>query len=135
MRERIDGERVVPGSVVLSKSPEKERQSADEKKARWRAWPRNHVVICRASGAAGNLAKSSDVVEAGVVVFVGNDPADVRPEKPKAWGSEDRLPDRENDDDGDDERPTREHPFARSHGHESDDELKDAAGFEERCEK
>ena len=77
MRERIDGEGVVPEERgAEAEAPEKKRQAADEKKRDAERGRRNKMIFIEPAK-FGKFCEVADVVEAGVGVFIGNDPADV----------------------------------------------------------
>src|SRR5262249_33687227 len=86
MRKRIDGEGIVPEQRrAQAKAPEKERESANEKERYGENRRRNKMIFVQPA----QLRKSgeiTDVVKTRVVVFFGNNPADVRPEKSEERG-------------------------------------------------
>src|SRR5438128_2096023 len=131
MRERIDGEGVVPEKRgAQAESPEKERQAAHEKKRNGERGRRNYVIFVEPAelGKSGEVA---DVVEARVFVFIGDDPADVRPEKTEKRGRVKilfliRVAMMMAVMSG----PPENALLRGGHGHEGDNELKDAARFE-----
>src|ERR1700753_1775868 len=81
MRKRVDGKRVVPEqNGAEDKSPKKQRQATDQihgnAQKRWR-----DEVIFVEPAQLREFRKIRDVVRPRVVVTIGNNPADVRPEK------------------------------------------------------
>src|SRR5256885_2021136 len=130
MRERIDGEGVMPEERgAEAEAPEDERKAADEKKrGNENGWGNEIVFVEPAK--FGKFGEVADVVDPRADVLVGHNPAEMRPEKTEERGGMEIVfligeammmamvsgpP---------------ENAFLRGgHGHEGDDELKGAAGF------
>src|SRR5260370_39433470 len=83
MRERVDRERVVPEQhSAQAEAPHKQVPSADQPK-RGAKGDRRHQVVLVQPAQLRKLREVADVFEARVVVFIGDDPANLRPEKAK----------------------------------------------------
>src|SRR6266576_3486867 len=86
VRERIDGEGVMPQKHgAQAETPHKEMPSANKPQRRAERDRRHHVVFVQPAK-FGELGEVADVLEPRVVVFVGDDPANVRPEKSEERG-------------------------------------------------
>ena len=131
VRERIDGEGAVPEHHgAEAEAPEEESPPTDEIEDHGEDHGRHEVIFIEPAQ-LGVLREVADVFETSVVVLVGDEPADMRPEKAKQRGGveivfgvriavvmavmrgppEDAL-------------------LAGGHGQPGDDELEDAAGLE-----
>ena len=128
--ERIDGEGVMPEQhSAEAERPDKHRPSADKPQHRAKH-RRRHYVIFVQPAQFREFRKIADVIHARVVVFVGENPADVRPEKAEQRGRVQiqflvgiavmvaMMG-----------RPPQHALLRRRHGHEGDDELEDAASL------
>ena len=115
--------------------PDEQVPAADQPDHRSQDYGRDHVIFIQPAQ-LGKFCEIADVVEARVVVFIGHDPADVRPEKSKQCGRMKvqfligmammmaMM-----------RRPPQYALLRRAHGHERDYELKDAAGFKRAVRK
>lgn len=131
VRQRIDGERVVPQEhSAQAKTPDKQMPSANQPKHGGQRNGGHHMIFVQPAQLR-IFREVTDVIQAGVIVFVGNDPANMRPEKAKKRGGvkiifligktmmmtvmcgppQDAL-------------------LRGGHGHEGNDKLEDAAGLE-----
>src|SRR5947207_5568029 len=130
MRERIDGEGVMPeGGGGEAEAPEDERKAADEKKRdNENSW-RNEIVFVEPAK-FGKFGEVADVVDPCADVLVGNNPAEMRPEKTEErWGMEIVFLIGEAVMMAMVSSPPENALLRGGHGHEGDDELKGAAGF------
>ncbi len=81
VRKGIDGEGVVPQEYgAQAERPDEQVPAADEPDHRSQGYGRNHVIFIQPAQ-LGKFREIADVVQTRVIVFVGHDPADVRPEK------------------------------------------------------
>src|SRR6201992_2686203 len=86
VRERIDGEGVMPEQDrAKDKSPQKEREAADQVERDAQHGGRNEVKFIEPAQ-LWEFREVYDVIRARVVVTIGNDPTDVRPEKAEERG-------------------------------------------------
>src|SRR5262249_16411245 len=86
VRKRIERESSVPENhCAQAKTPEKERQPTNEKKRYSENRRRNKVIFVQPAQFR-KLGEVADVIKTRVVVFFGNNPANVRPEKSKKSG-------------------------------------------------
>ena len=68
-----------------AEAPEKERKATDEQERNRERGRRDQIVFVEPAE-FGKFCEVGDVVVARVHVFIGNDPADVRPKKSKEGG-------------------------------------------------
>ena len=128
--ERIDGEGVVPEqNRAQAERPEEEREAANQIETGAQDCGRNEVIFVEPAE-LGKFGEVGDVVEARIVVAVGDDPANVGPEEAEKRRGMDVVvligeammmtmmggPPEDAFLDG-------------GHGQEGDDELEDAAGL------
>src|SRR5271165_6919708 len=83
VRERIDGKGVVPEeNGAEAEAPDEERPSADEQEDDGKRDRGNDVVFVQPAQ-FGILREVADVVQARLVVLIGDNPANVGPEEAK----------------------------------------------------
>ena len=86
VRERIDGEGVVPQqSGAQAEAPEKKREAARKEKHHGEDRRRNEIIFVEPTK-FGESCEVANVIKVCVNVFVGDDPAEMRPEKSEECG-------------------------------------------------
>ncbi len=83
VRERIDGKRVVPQhDRAQAEAPHEKRPPADENHSGSQS-NRRHQMILVQPAQLRIFCEIADVIEPRVIIFIRNNPPDVRPEKPE----------------------------------------------------
>jgi len=86
VREGIDGEGTVPDEHgVQEKAPDEQRPTAYQPESDGESDGRHEMIFVQPAQ-FGEFGKVADITKASIVVFVGNDPADVRLEKTEQRG-------------------------------------------------
>src|SRR6266849_4329832 len=136
MRERIDGEGVMPQQYrAQAEAPDEQRPSADQPQHHAERDGRNYMLSVHPAKLE-KLGKVSDIFGARVVVFIRDDPADMGPEESEKSGRMQiqflvRMPVMM----AVMRRPPEHALLRRGHGHERDHKLKHAAGLKRAVRK
>ena len=136
MRQRIDGERVVPQQHgAKTESPDEQMPSADQPHRSAEHGGRHGVVLVQPAQ-LGEFRKVADIIHARFIVFVRENPADVRPEKAEERRRmQIQLLVRIAVMVAVMRRPPQHALLRRRHGHEGDHKLKHAAGLKRAVRK